>query len=172
MLVMKKIAILSLSLVALSGGAGLGLSALHEFNMNVQTSALSTPDSIPADSGFVIPDYVPDATQFAAFAPSLPAPSVFEAPSPAPVETAALGDIEITPEVKADAVAPATRAIQLAPEVRKAIKQVAAPTRSVTPRAVAKRPASEAPVFVAQAPAFVHTPDAATRIDYVIGVYR
>ena len=166
---MKNVAILSLSLVALSGGAGLGLSALHEFNMNVQTSALSTPDNIPADSGFVIPDYVPDAAQFAAFAPALEAPTVFEAPALEPIETAALGtfdldDVEAAPEAEA--------ATPLAPAVREAIAPL---TRSIkpqtAPRAVAKRPAVEAPVFVAQAPAFVHTPDA-TRIDYVIGVYR
>lgn len=165
---MKNIAILSLSLVALSGGAGLGLSALHEFNMNVQTSALSTPDSIPADSGFVIPEYVPDAAQFAAFAPSLPAPAVFETPALAPVQTAALGDIEIAPDLTEEAATVAVTP-KLAPAVRKAITP---PTRSLAPRKAAVRPAPEAPVFVAQAPAFAHTPDASTRIDYVIGVYR
>ncbi len=165
---MKNVAILSLSLVALSGGAGLGLSALHEFNMNVQTSALSTPDNIPSDSGFVIPDYVPDAAQFAAFAPTLVAPTVFEEPALEPVQTAALGDLEnVAPEASIEPEVELTRSF--APAVREAI---APPAKAVKRRTVAKRPSTEAPVFVAQAPAFVHTPDAATRVDYVIGVYR
>lgn len=163
---MKNTVILSLSLVALSGGAGLGLSALHEFNMNVQTAALSTPDNMPADSGFVIPDHVPDAAQFASFAPMLVAPEVIDEPALEPVRTAALGDIEITPQEAApQAVEPAP----LAPAVRKALTPAA---KAVAPKKVAKRPAIEAPVFVAQAPAFAHTPDVTTRIDYVIGVYR
>lgn len=166
---MKNIAILSFSLVALSGTAGLGLSALHEFNMNVQTSALSTPDNIPADSGFVIPDYVPDAAQFAAFAPSLAAPQVFETRALEPVETAALGDIELDVIEAAPATAEPQAATQLAPAVRKAIVKTA---KTVKYRKAAKRPAVEAPVVIAQAPAFAHTPDASTRIDYVIGVYR
>lgn len=167
---MKHIAFLSLSLVALSGGAGLGLSALHEFNMNVQTAALSSPDNLPADSGFVIPDYVPDAAQFAAFAPTLAAPELFEEPALEPIETSALGDIEITPEAAAPKAAPeAVKAAPLAPAVRKAL---APPPKVRKPRQVAKRPSNEAPVFVAQAPALLHTPNAATRIDYVIGVYR
>ncbi|MEP1963693.1 hypothetical protein [Tateyamaria sp.] len=168
---MKNVVILSLSLVALSGGAGLGLSALHEFNMNVQTSALATPDNIPTDSGFVIPDHVPDAAQFATLAPTLPTPQVIEAPALAPVETAALGDfdlnqIEVTPE--------ATKVAPIAPAVRKAI---AAPAKVIKRRAAAKRPAAkrpavEAPVFVAQAPALLGKQGSAARIDYVIGVYR
>lgn len=157
---MKNIAILSVSLVALSGTAGLGLSSLHEFNMNVQTSALATPDSIPAESGFVIPDYVPDTTQAAHVAPTLDAPTVFETPT-APVETAALGDIAVDPmpEVEAEPV-------PLAPAVREAIK---APAKTpITPRALA----TQAPVFVDQAQSFTHTPGVSTRVDYVIGVYR
>jgi len=166
---MKNIAILSLSLVALSGGAGLGLSALHEFNMNVQTSALSTPDNIPSDSGFVIPDYVPDAAQFAAFAPTLIAPTVFEEPALEPVQTAALGDVDdIAPKVVQDQPEQgASRSF--APAVREAVATAA---RTPERRSTAKRPSTEAPVFIAQAPAFVHTPDAATRVDYLIGVYR
>ena len=155
---MKHVALLSVSLVALSGTAGLGLSSLHDFNMNVQTSALATPDSIPAESGFVIPDYVPDADQFTNVAPTLDAPAAFETPT-APVETAALGDFDIAPDQ-----APA--AVQLAPEVREVIKTPA--TRSLT----AKSRAAETSVFVDQTQSFSHTPDASTRIDYVIGVYR
>ncbi len=157
---MKSIAILSASLVALSGTAGLGLSALHEFNMNVQTAALSTPDNIPADSGFVIPDYVPEAAEFTALAPALEAPVVREAPALAPVEVAALGDFEVTPEVIAPEVA---APVQLAPAVREAIR---APARALGQTRAFKT----APVIVDQA--LIHTPDAATRIDYVIGVYR
>lgn len=169
MFLMKNVALLSVSLVALSGTAGLGLSSLHEFNMNVQTAALATPDSIPAESGFVIPDYVPDADQFTHLAPALEAPTVFETPAaPAePVETAALGDFDITPEeadVEVEAAAPV--AAPLAPAVRKAIK---APTaKPVTPKARA----TQAPVFVDQAQALTHTPGVSSRIDYVIGVYR
>ena len=155
---MKHVAFLSVSLVALSGTAGLGLSSLHDFNMNVQTAALATPDSIPAESGFVIPDYVPEADQFANVAPTLDAPTAFETPA-TPVETAGLGDIDIAPQ---DAPA----AVQLAPEVREAIKAPA--TRSIT----AKARAAETSVFVDQTQSFTHTPDASTRIDYVIGVYR
>ncbi|MFL4472320.1 hypothetical protein ACERZ8_21440 [Tateyamaria armeniaca] len=159
---MKNVAILSVSLVALSGTAGLGLSALHEFNMNVQTAALATPDSIPADSGFVIPDYVPDTAQFTALAPTLEAPAVVEAPVLAPVVTAALGDFEVTPEE----IAPAAAApVELAPAVREAARPL---TRSIAP----KSKAASAPVFVEQTQAFAHTPNASTRIDYVIGVYR
>ncbi|MEP4553714.1 MAG: hypothetical protein ABJR46_09315 [Tateyamaria sp.] len=165
---MKNVVILSLSLVAISGGAGLGLSALHEFNMNVQTSALATPDNIPTDSGFVIPDHVPDAAQFATLAPTLPAPQVIEAPALAPVETAALGDFDLNQIEVAPEVAP------IAPAVRKAI---AAPAKVIKRRAAAKRPAAkrpavEAPVFVAQAPALLGKQGSAARIDYVIGVYR
>jgi len=153
MSIMKNAAILSVSLVALSGTAGLGLSALNEFNVNVQTSALSTPDSLSAESGFVIPDYVPDVAQFAAFAPTVATPELFEAPVVAPVETAALGDLEIAPD--------ASEAAPFAPAVRKAL------AKSVG----ASKPTS-APIFVAQTAALIHTPDAATRIDYMIGVYR
>ncbi|MEM6371397.1 MAG: hypothetical protein AAF727_01265 [Pseudomonadota bacterium] len=162
---MKNVAILSVSLVALSGTAGLGLSALHEFNMNVQTAALSTPDDIPADSGFVIPDYVPDAGHFSALAPSLDAPTVFEAPALAPVETATLGDFDIIPDAAPDAQAEPEQQ-QLAPVVREAVKQQ---TRSITPRVLAE-PA--APIFVEQAPALLGTPGSSARIEYVIGVYR
>ena len=152
---MKHVAFLSVSLVALSGTAGLGLSSLHDFNMNVQTSALATPDSLPAESGFVIPDYVPETDQLTGVAPALDAPATFEAPT-APVETAALGDFDIAPEE-----APA--AFQLAPEVREAIN---VPTRSITgSSSVPKAP-------LGQTRSFTHTPDASTRIDYVIGVYR
>lgn len=161
---MKKIAILSLSLVALSGTAGLGLSALHGYNMNVQTSALSTPDNIPSDSGFVIPDYVPDAAQFAAFAPALVAPEKSEAPGLAPVVTATLGDTAITPEVAAPT--------PLAPAVRAAIKS---PGAVVSPSAKAKALKTAditVPAYVAETQSFAHTPDASTQIDYVIGVYR
>ncbi|WP_299733498.1 hypothetical protein [uncultured Tateyamaria sp.] len=159
---MKHVALLSVSLVALSGTAGLGLSALHEFNMNVQTSALATPDNIPADSGFVIPEYVPDAAQFTALAPALKAPVVPETPALAPVETAALGDFEITPEdVAPEASAPVTA--PLAPAVREAIRP---PAKSLGKT----RSFKTAPVIVDQA--LTHTPDAATRIEYVIGVYR
>ncbi len=154
---MKHVALLSVSLVALSGTAGLGLSSLHDFNMNVQTSVLATPDSIPAESGFVIPDYVPNSDQFTNVAPTLDAPAVFEKPA-APVETAALGDFDIAPEE-----APA--AVQLAPEVREAIK---APTRSIANKASA----TPAPASLGKTRSFTHTPDASTRIDYVIGVYR
>lgn len=155
---MKHVALLSVSLVALSGTAGLGLSSLHDFNMNVQSSALATPDSIPAESGFVIPDYVPDADQFTNVAPTLDAPAAFETPT-APVETAALGDFDVTPEE-----APA--AVQLAPEVREAIK--VPKTRSITGNASA----SKATAPLGQTRSLTHTPDASTRIDYVIGVYR
>lgn len=158
MYLMKHVAFLSISLVALSGTAGLGLSSLHDFNMNVQTSALATPDSIPAESGFVIPDYVPEADQFTSVAPTLDAPAAFETPA-APVETAALGDLDMVPQ---DVPA----AVQLAPEVRKAVTAPA--TRSFTPKARA----AETSVFVDQTQSFTHTPDASTRIDYVIGVYR
>jgi len=159
---MKTVALLSVSLVALSGTAGLGLSALHEFNMNVQTEALATPDSIPADSGFVIPDYVPDAAEFAALAPSLDAPAEFETPAFEPVETAALGDLATTPqEIAPQATAP----VQLAPAVREATRPL---SRSITPRVKA----TSTPVFVEQAQALIHTGNAATRVDYVIGVYR
>ena len=150
---MKKAAILSVSLIALSGTAGLGLSALNEFNVNVQTSALATPDRLPAESGFVIPDYVPDAAQFAAFAPTLATPQLFEAPALAPVETAAPGDLEIGPG--------ASEAAPFAPAVRKALANPVGASKPVS-----------APIFVAQAPALIHTPDAASRIDYIIGVYR
>lgn len=166
---MKKIAILSLSLVALSGTAGLGLSALHGYSMDVQTSALSTPDNIPSDSGFVIPDYVPDAAQFAAFAPALVAPEKSEAPGLAPVVTATLGDTAITPEATTPEVAAPT---PLAPAVRAAIKS---PGAVVSPSAKAKALKTAditVPAYVAETQSFAHTPDASTQIDYVIGVYR
>ncbi|MEO0381331.1 MAG: hypothetical protein AAF252_13765 [Pseudomonadota bacterium] len=166
MFLMKNVAILSVSLVALSGTAGLGLSSLHEFNMNVQTAALATPDSIPAESGFVIPDYVPDADQFAHVAPALEAPTVFETPAE-PVQTAALGDFDITPEeAQTEVEAAAPVAAPLAPAVREAIKAPAA--KPITPKARA----TQSPVFVEQAQALTHTPGASARVDYVIGVYR
>ena len=161
---MKKIAILSLSLVALSGTAGLGLSALHGYNMDVQTSALSTPDNIPSDSGFVIPDYVPDAAQFAAFAPALVAPEQSEALGLAPITTATLGDIAIAPEVAAPT--------PLTPAVRAAIQS---PGAVVSPSAKAKTLKTAditVPAYIAETQSFAHTPDAATKIDYIIGVYR
>jgi hypothetical protein len=148
---MKKIAILSLSLVALSGTAGLGLSALHGYNMDVQTSALSTPDNIPSDSGFVIPEYVPDAAQFAAFAL-------------APVTTATLGDTVITPEVAAPT--------PLAPAVRAAIKSPGAVASPSAKAKTLKTADINVPAYVAETQSFAHTPDAATKIDYIIGVYR
>ena len=158
---MKKIAILSLSLVAISGTAGLGLSALHEYTSNMQTSALSTPDNIPADSGFVIPDYVPDAAQFTAFAPTLDAPEQSLAPVLAPVETAALGDTAIEPVTAAPA--PITPAVRAA---------VVAPGAVMGPSTKARMPKPATPTYAAEVQSFAHTPDAATRIDYIIGVYR
>lgn len=57
---MKHTFILSLSLVALSGGAGLGLSALHESTIPTEISVLSTPALETAVTGFIIPEFVPD----------------------------------------------------------------------------------------------------------------
>lgn len=169
---MKNIALLSLSLVVVSGGAGLGLSALHEFNMNVQTSALATPDNIPADSGFVIPDHVPNAAQFATLAPSLPAPDVVDTPAFAPIETAALGDIELdqieSPNDEPDVptvVRVSPRAVPVQVERRTG--------QDVDVRKAPKAVVRKTPNIVARAPALIQAPSVVqARLDYVIGVYR
>lgn len=163
---MKKIAFLSLSLVALSGGAGLGLSALHEFNMDVQTSALAAPDALPADSGFVIPDYVPNAGQFSAFAPELVAPEMANEPVVPSAVTASLGDITVVPAQQ--------ETTPMAPAVRESFAEVAKSVAKIRPaeRPILRRTeARYAPATAAPAQSFAHTQDS-TPLKYVIGVYR
>jgi hypothetical protein len=167
---MKNTVLLSLSLVAFSGTAGLGLSALHEFNMNVQTSALATPDNMSADSGFVIPEYVPDAAQFAAFAPTLAAPATFEAPVTEPVRTAALDTVDVGPGIDDQGGSVTDDQPQTVDnDLRTAIAQPTRRERSYdTPR-----PSRAAPVFVAQASVQQFSdPVIPTASNYVIGVYR
>lgn len=190
---MKKVALLSLSLVALSGGAGLGLSALHEFNMNVQTSALATPDNIQADSGFIIPDHVPDVAQFVAIAPSLPAPDAVEAPVIEPVQTASLGGIDpesinepgtddidrTVDDSPNDPQPPVDRTVEDSPNDPQPPVVARAPVAQPTARRngqdadVYRRAPGIAPSVVSRA--VVPTPAPTVRqarLDFVIGVYR
>ena len=176
---MKKVALLSLSLVALSGGAGLGLSALHEFNMNVQTSALATPDNIQADSGFIIPDHVPDVAQFVAIAPSLPAPDAVEAPVIEPVQTASLGGID--PEsINEPGTDDIDRTVEDTPNdpqppVVVARAPVAQPTarRNGQDADVYRRTPGFASSVVSRAAVATPAPSIReARLDFVIGVYR
>ena len=76
MRIMKNIFVLSISLVALSAGAGLGLSALHQSTVPSQASVLSTPLIETGANGFVIPTYVPDATQSVAALETLTTPDL------------------------------------------------------------------------------------------------
>ena len=71
---MKYSLILSLSLVALSAGAGLGLSALHQSTVPTQVSVLTTLQIETGASGFIIPTYVPDSTQSMAVLAALTSP--------------------------------------------------------------------------------------------------
>lgn len=83
MILMKNTFALSLALIAISGGAGFGLSAFHDFSTSVQTVSLEAPEIInDGSSGFVIPQHVPASSALmstsALSAPALPA--LFEKP--------------------------------------------------------------------------------------------
>lgn len=166
---MKRIFALSLSLVAFSGGAGLGLSILHDYSAPVQTAMLTSPEiEGNAASGFVLPQYVPTVSAAAVTVPTLPALT-------APTEPQAATDTHQRPRLRpASVIALATPEVAPTPF---AVLPTARPsvTRSVQveqyqPRAKAKARAPityDAPTF-----GFIErvTPD--TRPDYVVGVYR
>lgn len=73
MTIMKQIIAYSLSMVALSAGAGVGLSVLHDHSMTFETAKLSAPEvTTDAATGFVIPDSVPAVSLVSYSAPTAP----------------------------------------------------------------------------------------------------
>ena len=70
---MKQLIAFSLSMVALSAGAGVGLSVLHDHSMSLQTAKLSSPEVVTdAATGFVIPENVPTVSLVSYSAPTAP----------------------------------------------------------------------------------------------------
>ncbi|MEO0402593.1 MAG: hypothetical protein AAF214_09490 [Pseudomonadota bacterium] len=175
---MKSMFALSLSLVAFSGGAGLGLSILHDYSTSVQTAALASPEiQSDATSGFVIPQHVPSVTLPSLAAPALPQPvaaataPVIELPA-LTTQTAAT----VRPQMRSAAVAALatpkaqTKPAQALPTARAAVKKQPQRSDVYNPRAKAR---AQAPTgYVAQA--FTTLDGLAPRNgpDYVVGVYR
>ncbi|MEX0364778.1 MAG: hypothetical protein AB3N22_01830 [Ruegeria sp.] len=70
---MKQLIAFSLSMVALSAGAGVGLSVLHDHSMSLQTASLSSPEVVKdTATGFVIPENVPTVSLVSYSAPAAP----------------------------------------------------------------------------------------------------
>ena len=71
---MKKVVALSFTMIAFSGGAGLGLSLLHGHTMPTGTAHLAQPAPMTdAQTGFAIPEFVPVSAPAALPQPSAPA---------------------------------------------------------------------------------------------------
>ncbi len=159
---MKNIFIISLSLVALSAGAGLGLSALHQSTVPTQVSVLATPQIETGANGFAIPTYVPNILKFTAVLAALTSPDL---------------DSGIISDDPAPTIGPV---LVIAPE--KDIESVSVtPSKGpiVTPRAVvAAQPAqyrtnTQASVVARSAqPAVVRERTATNKLEYIVGVYR
>ncbi|WP_299287403.1 hypothetical protein [uncultured Tateyamaria sp.] len=167
---MKRAFFLSLSLVAFSGGAGFGLSALHDYSSPVRTATLVSPDvQTDAGSGFVIPDYVPASFTATTFAPKLGAPAADSDVISPKLRTQDVSNIR--PRGRSEAVA--MRAAADAPAARLARQQVVAHTVSYTPNRRAKAKAL-APTGYTTSRSFISDESAAPRNapDYIVGVYR
>mgnify|MGYP006076568285 FL=1 len=168
MRIMKNIFVLSISLVALSAGAGLGLSALHQSTVPSQASVLSTPLIETGANGFVIPTYVPDATQSVAALETLTTPDlesdnvVFDTPSTAtaipstPAIEVATPDV---PNVESEEPFVSPKAIVRATPNRK-------------PASVVTRAAITMPRIVLQPAVQERAAEATNSLKYVVGVYR
>lgn len=165
---MKSTFALSLSLVAFSGGAGLGLSAYHDFSTSVQSASLEQPEIInDGSSGFVIPNYVPaiNASMSASVLAAPTRPAVFKTPdlssqTEQPTLVALNG-----PAVDAETIAP------LAAPKKNFVKQESAPKfiRQAKPQAAsASTVAASGPQAFNDFEEFV--PKNAPK--YVVGVYR
>jgi len=119
--------------------------------MNVQTSALATPDNIPADSGFVIPD-----------------------PAIEPVQTASLSDLgqdDFENVVDEPTVEPQPRAPRVSVPARVEPRNGQDAEIYPKPR-IAKK---STPRAVTRAATTNFAPQQSVleaRLDYVIGVYR
>lgn len=157
---MKHTFILSLSLVALSGGAGLGLSALHQSTIPTEVTVLSTPALETGATGFVIPEFVPDVV-----APRVATLQTLTAPvseDDVTFESASLGDL-LTTAIEKPITAPI--ATVATPTQKPRVKRQVV-TRSVQPVLTAPRTVSPSAGQQERATA------ATNRLEYIVGVYR
>jgi alpha-beta hydrolase superfamily lysophospholipase len=158
---MKNLFAFSLTLVAFSGGAGLGLSALHDYSTSVQTATLAAPElQNDAASGFVIPQFIPVVTAAAVTAPALPSAISVAAPEP-DLQMSTL----IRPRMRSDMVA----ALAPAVETRAVARSAQVFTLSPRAKARAKAPSTD---YVSQAFITIDGFAPQNGPEYVVGVYR
>ena len=155
---MIKPVLISLSLIAASGAAGLGLSSLHGSVMSdvdVFDAAVVVQPTTPR---FQMPEFVPpqrSAAPVTLNAPVAPVPAVLDHAAPAPWLSAP--EATNVPIIRSEPVARAPRVV-VQPRVQ------TAPT-ATAPVLVAQSPLTVAPVFSTQG-------SLSPNQDYVIGVYR
>jgi hypothetical protein len=170
---MKHVIALSVSMVAVSAGAGFGLSALHDLSEPPATLARALPEA--AGQEFSAPAFIPDTTAVIterALAPTAPA-------LPEPVRVAAL------PSVSAPAL-PLQRPRNRDDEPTFLAARATVDTEALTPAisplsfskaensliSVSHRAHQPVPVFVQQAPDPKAHLRASDRPDYIIGMFR
>jgi len=170
---MKHLIALSVSMVALSGGAGLGLSALHDLSEPPAPLARAVPEA--AGQAFSAPAFIPDTTGVIAersMAPSVPA-------LPEPVRVAALPVVSPNalplqrPRNREDD--PSFRAVRatVTPEtVTPAFSSDAFSKTGNSVTNISHRAFQTVPVFVQQTPVSNAHLRATDRPDYIIGMFR
>ena len=159
---MKYKLIITFFLAALSVGAGIGLSALHQSSVPTQVSVLSTLQIDTSENGFVIPTYVPDILKFTAVLAALKSPDLdIGIISNDPAPTIGLV-IDVVPEKDIEAVS-----------VTPSKEPIVTPGAVLAAQPAQVRTKTQASVVARSAqPVVVQDRTTTNRLKYIVGVYR